>query len=366
MISLEELKRYPSTTDKSLIAWDASDELIISEFENYSNDISINRVLILNDSFGALTKAFNHLRPTIYTDSFISKKAIQQNNKQDELSIINDLDFLESIYDLIILKVPKNMSFMEDILINLTKHMNKDSKLICSSMVKHLPKSAFDLINKYIGDTTTSLAKKKARLIYSRFVKQEATNRYPLQIDVPEWDESLINHSNLFSREKLDIGTRFFLENIPESTAHMILDLGCANGIIGLKAKQLNPESHIIFSDDSFMAIKSAKANFKKQFSLDDATFLWTNCYEDKSFPKVDIVLCNPPFHQGNTVGDFIARQMFRDSKNALNSNGVIIVIGNRHLGYHVRLKKLFGNLEKITQNKKFVILQSRKVEGSI
>jgi 16S rRNA (guanine1207-N2)-methyltransferase len=35
-------------------------------------------------------------------------------------------------------------------------------------------------------------------------------------------------------------------------------------------------------------------------------------------------------------------------------------VIGNRHLGYHQTLKKIFGNSELVASNAKFVILRAR------
>jgi 16S rRNA (guanine1207-N2)-methyltransferase len=34
-------------------------------------------------------------------------------------------------------------------------------------------------------------------------------------------------------------------------------------------------------------------------------------------------------------------------------------VVGNRHLGYHLKLKKLFGNCETVAGNAKFVILKA-------
>ncbi|MDX2503013.1 MAG: methyltransferase, partial [Gammaproteobacteria bacterium] len=34
---------------------------------------------------------------------------------------------------------------------------------------------------------------------------------------------------------------------------------------------------------------------------------------------------------------------------------------GNRHLGYHLKLKKIFGNQKLIAANNKFVILKAIK-----
>ena len=183
---------------------------------------------------------------------------------------------------------------------------------------------------------------------------------YPLKVKFDLLEEELLNHSNLFSREKLDIGTRFLLENLPKGDYKTILDLGCANGIVGIMSKKLNPYAKIIFSDESQMAILSAKANYSKFFT-DNAEFHWTNCYEDQEKHSLDLVICNPPFHQGNTIGDFIAWQMFHDAKEALKNGGVIRVIGNSHLAYQVKLKKIFANSKVIATNIKFMIVDAVK-----
>jgi 16S rRNA (guanine1207-N2)-methyltransferase len=69
--------------------------------------------------------------------------------------------------------------------------------------------------------------------------------------------------------------------------------------------------------------------------------------------------MCNPPFHQQQAITDHIAWQMFCDAKRVLTNHGRLLVIGNRHLGYHAKLKRLFGNVSVIASNKKFVILQA-------
>ena len=263
-------------------------------------------------------------------------------------------------YDYVIIQIPKNMSFFEDILCHLTQHLHAQSKVICGSMVKHLAPTSFDLLNKYIGKTTTSLAQKKARLVFADFEKTAVMSPYPLSVKIDSFEIPFINHSNLFSRDKLDIGTRFFLEHIPRGDFKSILDLGCANGIIGIKAKMTNPGASILFSDDSAMAIESARTNYENNFQ-DEATYFWTNCFEGQPGNTLDLVLCNPPFHQGNTIGDFIAWQMFQDAYDALKSGGTLRVIGNSHLGYQIKLKKLFGNSHIVATNNKFIICDARK-----
>ncbi|KZY83646.1 hypothetical protein A3740_05280 [Oleiphilus sp. HI0068] len=73
------------------------------------------------------------------------------------------------------------------------------------------------------------------------------------------------------------------------------------------------------------------------------------------------MILCNPPFHQQNTVSTSIAQSFFKEAKRALKTGGEVWLVANRHLGYHSDLKRIFGNFENIAANKKFVILKAGK-----
>lgn len=351
------IKRYPVRKNDLLQGWDSADELILQHMKQI--DLSGKRILIINDQFGALSCGLEGFDCTTYTDSYVSMMGIR-NNSQQRIQPINQLSAFNGLYDFVLIQIPKNMSFFEDILCHLTQHLHSQSKVICGSMVKHLAPTSFDLLNKYIGKTSTSLAQKKARLVFADFEKTQVQSPYPVSVKIESFETPFINHSNLFSREKLDIGTRFFLEHIPRGDFKSILDLGCANGIIGIKAKMINPAAKIYFSDDSAMAIESARTNFENNFK-DEANYFWTNCFEGQPKNSLDLVLCNPPFHQGNTIGDFIAWQMFQDAYDTLKVGGTLRVIGNSHLGYQIKLKKLFGNSNIIATNSKFIICDARK-----
>lgn len=354
---MQSLKRYPIRKNELLQAWDGADELLLDYV--LSQDLTQKRILIINDHFGALSFGLKDHDITTFTDSFVGFKGILLNT-QERIRAVSHLSELKGEYDFILIQVPKNLSFFEDLLIHIAHHMKPASQLICGAMVKHLASSSFDLIQKYIGATTTSLAQKKARLIFARLTQEKVESPYPLKVMLDGFEKPFVNHSNLFSREKLDVGTRFFLDNLPKGSFQKILDLGCANGVVGIKAKMLNPEARIIFSDESAMAIQSAESNYQQYFS-DEAEFHWTNCYEDGPKGELDLVLCNPPFHQSHTIGDFIAWQMFQDAKDSLKSGGVLRVIGNSHLGYQVKLKKLFGHSKIVATNQKFMIIDSIK-----
>lgn len=220
-----------------------------------------------------------------------------------------------------------------------------------------------EIVGALLGPTTTSLAQKKARLIFVRpdGAKVLPPNPYPVYYTLENTAYRLANHANVFSRDSLDIGTRFFLQHLPATADALdIVDLGCGNGVVGLLAAERNPAARLHFIDESFMAVASAEENFRRAFGEGRvATFQVGDGLTAVASGSADMILCNPPFHQQNTIGDHIAMAMFKESRRVLRKNGQLWVIGNRHLGYHVPLKRLFGKVSAVAGNAKFVIVKA-------
>jgi 16S rRNA (guanine1207-N2)-methyltransferase len=368
-LAVTELRRIPYHKKDSLRAWDAADEYLLNHLAR--NQLLANkakRILLVNDQFGALACQLSKHQLCSWSDSVISHQAtdnnLQANQLSAEIEYLPSTDLPSGYFDLILIKIPKTLALLAEQLIALKHCCTERSVLIAAGMIKHLPRSAIDAFDTIIGPTSSSLTVKKARLIFSEldFEMERKSSSYPRQIFIPEYDLTLDNHANVFSKEQLDIGARFMLEQfklLPQ--AEHIIDLGCGNGVLGILAKQQQATAHIHFVDESYMAIDSAMRNFFRYFPEQEADFYASNCLQQVPDIKADLVLCNPPFHQQNTVSAQIAHDMFRQSFRQLRNGGELWVIANRHLNYHLKLKQLFGNVRNIAANKKFVVLATQK-----
>lgn len=362
------LTRYPIRKHEQLRAWDAADEYILNHLQTQQLPKQTQNILIMNDSFGALATALAPYQPWSLTDSFLAQAGTQENLKRnhvnaEQVKLLTSLEQPDQTMDIVLIKIPKSLSMLEEQLHRIRPLVTERTLIIGAAMAKLIHSSTLKLFERILGTTTTSLAVKKARLIFAQLnpTLEITPNPYPLTLQLENTDYTLCNHANVFSRESLDIGTRFFLQHLPRTQAQHIIDLGCGNGVVGLIAAERNPQAKISFVDESFMAVASAKANFSAAFPEREACFLATDCLAGIEPNSADLILNNPPFHQNNAVGDFIAQQMFREAKATLKTQGELWVIGNRHLGYHVSLRKLFGNCETVASNQKFVILRSIK-----
>ena len=373
-----KLRRYPQRKKESLRAWDAADEYVLNHLAENNLLQPGSTLLIVNDGFGGLSLPLNNFQPVVMTDSYLSMQAISSNLEsngidEDAVVVINSLQAPDSVLikkaDIVLIKLPKSLAMLEDQLHRVRPALDSSTIIIAAGMTKNIHMSTMALFEKIIGATKTSLARKKSRLIFCYFDKdlEPAENPYPQSYEsgysLGDDELEIINHAAVFSREKLDIGTRLFLENIPVDEKYKtIVDLGCGNGVLGLIAAIKNPAADLIFTDESYMAVESSISNFLSVFNeTREAEFLQTDCLQGVADNSVSLILCNPPFHQNNAINDDIAWQMFTESKAALAAKGELWVIGNRHLGYHAKLKHLFGHCDVMASNKKFTLLKATK-----
>ncbi|MDD1620809.1 MAG: methyltransferase [Methylococcaceae bacterium] len=365
-----EIRRAPFRKNDLLRAWDAADEYLLNHLAAQENLGSDSSLTILNDSFGALSVALNAYQPTALSDSYLSQQATRTNLdlngiSRDSVRLLDSLVVPDAGIDYLLIKVPKTLGLLEYQLHSLRPLLKPNVKIIAAGMVKNLPSSVWKLLERLIGPATTSLAVKKARLIFAALdpAIKLPNNPYPVCYPLENTRFLVCNHANVFSRDSLDIGTRFLLQHLPDYSAYRdFIDLGCGNGVVGLMLADRHPDANLCFVDESFMAIASARENFQSAFGGERQARFAVNDGLD-GFPdrSADCVVCNPPFHQQHTVGGHIAWQMFRKAHQVLRKGGELRVIGNRHLNYHLSLKKLFGHCEQVASNAKFVIFSCIK-----
>jgi 16S rRNA G1207 methylase RsmC len=248
--------------------------------------------------------------------------------------------------------------------------MDERTLFIAAARAKDIHSSTLKLFEKHIGTTTTSFAVKKARLVFCKQRKSdEYENPFPTIWPLENTQFNILNHANVFAREQLDLGARFFLQHLPElKSDDLVIDLGCGNGVIGLSllARQkptVQNSIQLTFIDESYMAVASAKANIENNLPsfAGQCQFVNNDCLTEITSNSADLILCNPPFHQQQAVTDHIAWQMFKDSYRVLKKGGELRIIGNRQLGYHLKLERLFSKAKLIASNKKFVIISAFK-----
>jgi 23S rRNA (guanine1835-N2)-methyltransferase len=376
-----ELHRHPTRQDDQLRAWDAADELLLSRLAGRDPGVDANwqpvlvdgATVVLNDAFGALGVGLAPRAPVSVVDSYCAARAVEQNLERNGLDprvvqVVTPSAELTGPVALLVVRPTRSLVLLEHLLRQVRPQLTEDTVIVGSAMTKHLHTSTLEVFERLLGPTSTSRAHRRARVIESRFDPS-------LEIGPWEWPRTftlqpgpihVASMPGVFAGEKLDHGTSLLLEHLPETDGPTrIVDLGCGNGVLGTVAGLENPDASVTFVDDSAMAVAATRATVASA-GLRDARVVHGNALADwpaDDLPlapgSVDLVLNNPPFHDNNAVGDAIAWQMFSDSHEVLAPGGELWCVGNRHLAYHAKLKRRFGNCEVVASSPKFVVLRA-------
>ncbi|MGB4073906.1 methyltransferase [Pseudomonas sp.] len=363
-----DLIRQPDQPNEPLQAFDAADEYLLNHLHEQGLASSA-RVLVLNDSFGALAANLaGQAQVTSSGDSHLAQLGLQINLRRNQLPseavrFVPASAAAQGPFDFVLIRVPKTLALLEEQLIRLHGQLAPGAQVIAAAMVKHLPRAAGELLEKYIGPLQASLAVKKARLLLATpEAKPAPVSPYPTRYRLEKPAIELLNHANVFCREDLDIGTRALLPHLPKHLGRIrVADLGCGNGVLGIAYALGSPQAELTLVDESYMAVQSAQENWRTALGERPAEIRAGDGLAEQAEDSLDLVLCNPPFHQQQVVGDFLAWRMFQQARAALVKGGELWIVGNRHLGYHAKLGRLFRGVEQVAATPKFVVLKAIK-----
>ncbi|WP_217213490.1 methyltransferase [Streptomyces sp. AC550_RSS872] len=367
------LTRFPEDPRDRLRAWDASDEYLLRHLAEREVPLS-GTVVVVGDRWGALVTALAAHGPVQITDSWLAQEATRANLARrgvepGTVQLGTTQDPPPERVDVLLVRVPKSLALLEDQLLRLAPAVHEGTVVVGTGMVKEIHTSTLQLFERILGPTRTSLAERKARLIFCTPEPSVArpANPWPYTYALPEGigavsGRTVVNHAGVFCADRLDIGTRFFLGHLPGGKGpQRVVDLGCGNGVVGTAMALANPDAEVLFVDESFQAVASAEATYKANGVPGHAEFRVGDGMAGVPAGSVDLVLNNPPFHSHQATTDATAWRMFTGARRALRPGGELWVIGNRHLGYHVKLRRLFGNSQLIAGDPKFVVLRAVK-----
>lgn len=358
-----QLKRYPVRTNEPLQAWDAADELL---HEQIAGDaaalLATHRPLLVNDQWGALLLPFAHCQVTMVNDSYVSQQAqlenLTLNQLPQQLTQLSPLAELPEATDSVWFKLPKSQSLLEFQLAKLSSELTAGTPITAAGKSKLFTPAVRELFARYCTDVEVSLIQRKCRVLKARIRSVPLMlDRFMSQWQLAEHNLTLHHHVGVFARNQLDIGARLLLDHLPASGAESVIDLGCGNGVLGLVYAKQSPQSEVTWVDESHLAIASCQLNVAQSLGAHEHyQAIVDDCLSQFSSHSVDLILCNPPFHQEYAITEHIARQMFRDAKRVLRKGGEMRLVANRHLPYYHPLKRLFKQVQQVASNAKFVV----------
>lgn len=146
--------------------------------------------------------------------------------------------------------------------------------------------------------------------------------------------------NGVFSKSKLDFGTRCLLENLPlEEIKGEMLEVGCGYGVIPIiLTRTVDKIDSFDAVDVNKRALHLAEMNKKENFSP-KVNFFLSNCYQNIN-KKYDVIISNPPIRAGKNI----VYEIVMNARNYLKEDGKLFIVINKDQG----AKSLYKDLENV------------------
>lgn len=207
---------------------------------------------------------------------------------------------------------------------------------------------------------------------FSRVVKNiDFDDRYQAITPLPTPNHRHINaHSKpgIFGWDKIDSGTELLLHSLsPIIEQHRLspktlLDLGCGYGWIFINLphyldEKILSQLSVTATDNNATALLCANINSKNlPFNI---TLVADDCAKNLN-DKFDLILCNPPFHQGFSHDQSLTQKFLEQIKQHLTVTGIAVLVMNEFISLPKQQLALFREytVHKKQHGFKIVILQ--------
>ncbi|MCK7597374.1 class I SAM-dependent methyltransferase [Microbulbifer sp. CAU 1566] len=175
----------------------------------------------------------------------------------------------------------------------------------------------------------------------------------------------LYSKPGLFGWNKIDTGSALlathFAEHHPSANARVV-DLGCGYGYLSTQLAQQLPTAQAITiqaTDNNAAAIQACQRNFQVlgiqgEVVAGDAG----STIESRS---ADLLICNPPFHQGFQVEGDLTDRFLKQAARILRPQGIALFVVNEFIPLGKKAQGIFQSAELLNKEKGFCVYRLTK-----
>ncbi len=170
----------------------------------------------------------------------------------------------------------------------------------------------------------------------------------------------ILSKPGVFGWDKLDAGSIFLADNLAEVRGRLgqqpprVLDLGCGYGYLSLRAWQQGA-AEVIATDNNAAAVIACRDNFARHQLCGEV--IADNCAGSLS-DRFDLIVCNPPFHQGFSVEGELTDRFLGSTARLLDRSGQAAFVVNRFIGLERKAQGLFAEVETFADNGSFKLVR--------
>lgn len=170
--------------------------------------------------------------------------------------------------------------------------------------------------------------------------------------------ETLQALPGVFSQKHLDEGSALLIKTLFEKESigqreQTALDVGCGCGVIAKLCLQRDVNLKMTAIDVDAMALDSARHNLSE---FKTATVQASDLFSTLASQRFDLIVSNPPFHQGQKTDYSIVERLIAQAKSHLTPNGRFYLVANHFLPYEEWFETHFNGIEKCAETTQFKV----------
>lgn len=166
----------------------------------------------------------------------------------------------------------------------------------------------------------------------------------------------------MFSHDRADPGSRLLAQSLPAGMSGLAADFGAGWGFLSVAlAKRAPGVSAVDLYEASFYACEAARQNMAALAPSVEARVFWRDLLSEPAERRYDVIVMNPPFHQGRAAEPAIGEAMIRAARAALRPGGTLLLVANRSLPYEAVLRDGFARRAEIARDESYKVLRAQR-----
>lgn len=270
----------------------------------------------------------------------------------------------------VLMHLPRSLDTLADWAWLIREHAATDVVVLAGGRDKHMNHSMNQVLEKNFADVSAGRGRSKSRILTSRAPRTDVPAAEPKsqnhQLTIPgaaPTDLTLCSMGATYGGTKLDPGTRLLLQTVEVQagfpSAKEVVDFGSGNGTVSAVLALRHPELRVIATDHSASAVQSTLLTVAANGITDRVEVRRDDALASFADSSVELILLNPPFHQGNAVDPGAANRLIRAAARVLAPGGKLYCVYNSHLKHRAVLTREIGPTEQLTRDARFTVTVS-------
>lgn len=306
-----------------------------------------------------------HPELTVVTNRYDLYQAAQQQQLRAVFSDFVPADYPRKSFAKMIYRVSKEKTLVHHLFNQAAQLLEENGELIISGYKQEGIKTYADKLTKQLHAAGT--LKKQGNGYYGRYSQFSAIHPLDdgayaeLQKVATESQDPDFFYSKpgQFGWQKIDKGSQLLLEQLQHLCSTLspkpktAVDLGCGYGWLFLNMDNYGFD-HIWATDNNAAALSCAQKNAQR---LNTTVTVLPSDAGNSIDTAVDLVVCNPPFHQGFAHSQALTTKFVHASSRLLKQTGQAIFVVNEFVGLEKAATGYFRQKKTLVQDQGFKVV---------